>query len=276
LICDREEIDTIFSLDDADIAQDLGVPLDLAERVLAIYDRSQIHRLTQRNEELTQQVQVLQRRAHYVILPEELQLVTDATFLILDPTQTYPIGNGFFISGNRAVTALHNLGGLALRALCTIRYQGTDRQIRLIQARRALDVAFLEPVGWVTQSYLRVALNRPLEKGVRITLIHFPIALSEQQVDLPLEVAATPGSLVNSTRYHIYYESVNAGRGSCGGAIVLKDLQVVGLHLEAVNEAQNRQLQAAGLDDTASALDSVVASFAEGFVGVNLCGFLIP
>ena len=142
-----------------------------------------------------------------------------------------------------------------------------------VKARHTdLDLAVLIFAG--THAHLNI-IN--LASGIgekRLAVTSFAIGVTSELADIKFDgdgFAVLSAQMIRLSKSHIVYSS-NLFSGDSGGAMVFsKNGDVVALHLETVNEA-NDELEHGKytLKDVADSVNRVVRGFSQGFLGLRL------
>ena len=228
----------------------------------------------------------LDKQVRFGVPPDELKQIEQALFLVLGAPTSGPltsadfVGCGFFIAPTQAVTAYHNISinnsPVLIGQSVHIYIDKAVHTMSVKAASISLDLVVLEPSGtFVCNMPLQLSPTCSLERSESLLLVSFSLSLHKQQ-DTGASIPAVSVSRCSFTRDYdplILYCDANAGVGDSGGAVLVgSDLQVVGLHLEGVNEAKERRHTSKPgqrIPELESSLDSVIKAHAIGFVALK-------
>ena len=229
--------------------------------------------LKRKVEELTQTVE----DAEYILPPRYLSQAKSSSVIILHPNQEFS-GVGFFVSPSILITVAHNIVqyGKKARKIFAKIYDdtGTLIEVKLTMKRlcNKFDIAVLK----YDKAHIHLTIGDVTIIGMKnFALASFTNALSQQLQEITSFTndgfAVIPSSVFKVSTNHIVYSSV-AFSGDSGGALLFtKNGEVVAMHLETVNEAaEELQLNKFTLKDVAKSVNSCVAGFSSGFLGLRL------
>ena len=112
------------------------------------------------------------------------------------------------------------------------------------------------------------------QDDTRLAIISFGIGLSkavEREDVMHQHFMVVQGTLLNISKHHIVYQS-NLFSGDSGGAVICaSDGQVIGLHLETVNEANEKiESRLVTVEEVNRSVNSLISGLTRGFVGLRL------
>lgn len=191
------------------------------------------------------------------------------------------IGAGFAISETKVYSVSHNfvspVAGMEVTCHFGKPNQHVTRKLQIVGVDTRLDFCVLETVGGERLLDFLAISTVPLEPGKQCILAAFQIGLQNdlKNLDPNLSVGIFEGVIAKLYPRHFVYQCPTFA-GDSGGAIVLKDGQVIGIHQETVNQARERIERGEDLD-TNSRLESVEASIndlirslSSGSIGLQL------
>jgi hypothetical protein len=224
--------------------------------------------------------------AEFLIPPKALERVQDSVFLLMESKESnIGVGVGVFYSSNFAVTANHNLRPLPQDKRGTILYAECNGKLIILKVHFrniALDYALLSFDGMHT--YLEPWQDAPQSlMGRRVTLCAFQIGISEHLSEFQTsDMGVMSASIVKVSRdhHHLVMQS-DTWPGDSGGAVVLHDGRLIGIHLEGVNSLREKfchdALDEAGFrSEVASSLESAANSVATGCIALYVGVFTSP
>lgn len=195
--------------------------------------------------------------------------------LSLESGNTFlPVGVLFFVSPVCAVTARHNVASKSLRD--TVYYKRPqDRkhaQLTLCFANEHTDLAILQserPVGsWLP--LLDTRLSPPLS-GTNFLLAAYQVGIAEElAAEFKLSFGLMQASVTKTSKNHMIFQSTTFA-GDSGAALTLMNGNVIGLHVEGVNEARERMTQKKDFDrlnEVEQSIDALVKGTAQGCIGL--------
>ena len=238
--------------------------------------RAELSILRLREEQTREELVLLRSRAGRLVSVEALAKARRSVFTISPSHHEAPVGVGVFVAAGKAVTAAHNLSSPTPSSVfCSFGPADTSGapaegfRLRVVSRDDELDLAVLECEGsYVHQHFLSPMEGSPDRLvGESMALCAFQLALREDlpEFDASLGVMPAVGIKVSSAARHVVY-SCSAWGGDSGGALLLHDGELVGIHLALVNalhETLDRKL------DVEERLDSVEASLNELVRGVS-------
>lgn len=208
-------------------------------------------------------------------------LLTSAVCFFEDEAKK-PIGAGFAVSNSVIFSVEHNFVDPSVGKEVTCRFGKPNKHVirRLVISKvdSRLDYCVLNTVPGEAPlpAFLEVSTS-PLKPGKQCILAAFQIGIQDDLKDLDpdLSVGVFRGEISKLYPRHFVYQCPSFA-GDSGGAVVLKDGKVVGIHQETVIQARERIQRGAALD-TDSRLESVEASvdellrsLASGSIGLQL------
>jgi hypothetical protein len=207
-----------------------------------------------------------------------LERVEKSTFLVSHPSAPANcVGVGVFITKRRAVTAKHNLGvaKLKMKVLATL-HDKTTIEMTVVTLGKGFDYAILESEK-EHETHLEM-YNGHFEKltGTQLVLCSFLLAIKEElsEFSLNLKVMTVNVMGLSHHKHHILY-GTTAFPGDSGGAIVVWDGKLVGIHLDSVNALQEKYERKGDVTKrmrvVEDSLENLACSVSEGFVGLLAC-----
>jgi hypothetical protein len=235
-------------------------------------NREELQRVEARNRE---ELAVLRSRSNRLLSLDALASARRSVFMLSLTDSDDPVGAGVFFERGRAVTAAHNLP--ALRVECVFGSFGTDSAseaprrfgLRVVSRDDELDVAVLVcECAYVHPHFLTPFHGKPsMLTGETMVLCAFQLALREDLPDFDACMGVMPacGIKVSAAQRHVAY-SCTTWAGDSGGALLLHDGELVGIHLALVNALHDTLERKLAVDEQ---LDSVEASLNELVRGVS-------
>lgn len=192
-----------------------------------------------------------------------------------------PIGAGFAVSKKTVYSVSHNFvePTIGMEVTC---YFGKPnekiiRNLRIASVDTQLDYCRLEMVG--NDSFLDFLETAPdpLKAGKQCILAAFQIGIQDdlQELDPSLSVGIFQGSIAKLYPRHFVYQCPTFA-GDSGGAIVLKNGRVIGIHQETVIQARERIQYGEDLDTDSrlesveASVDDLIKSVSSGSIGLQL------
>ena len=188
------------------------------------------------------------------------------------------LGCGFAVSGDRVFTCAHrwptetNLIGSEVKCfygspennkLCTMKIINFDGRLDHCVLERQGDAPFPD--------FLQILDNSAdLPKTTPVFLAAYQIGLKKDLKAFNLETGLgfSPGHIVKTGRRHFLHSCAAFG-GDSGGAIVISRGQVVGIHLESVNEFQKTlDMTSLELESVADSVEDLIHSHHSGCVAL--------
>jgi hypothetical protein len=226
-----------------------------------------------------EEIAVLRSRSNRLLSLDALESARRSVFMLsLESSGAQPVGVGVFYQRGQAVTAAHNLQHAAPRAQFVYgafgkRAGGTDVpplfRLRVVSRDDELDVAVLVCDNAYVHPHFLTPFQGSPDKlvGETMALCAFQLALREDLPDFDACLGVMPACAikVSAMSRHVAY-SCTTWSGDSGGALLMHDGQLVGIHLALVNalhETLDRKL------DVDERLDSVEASLDELIRGVS-------
>jgi len=217
------------------------------------------------------------------ILPRGvLDRLEDSVFFLTDDGNSTgkPIGVGFCIGNRqRAITAHHNF----ISPRVNSKVQGffgaprlgqyLDMVITYESAPLDLVILRIEHSSFSNRS-LQVSNLIPTMRTICV-LVAFQISPYKQSIsdiETRYEVSVIRGFVERCHSYHFTYDT-SCFSGETGGAVIILDGLVIGMHVETVNQARERLLRAltvkGRLDDVEQSVDSLVKRSASGCIAIK-------
>ena len=227
--------------------------------------------------------------------------LTASVFFLVDG-ENNPIGTGFLVDSGLAVTVAHNFKDEKGRQFAQ---EGTEvdghfGRPHLKQVVK-LKVEFLDFVndvcvlsGGPFVNFLSPVLET-LKAGTKCILAAFQIGLHKDvaHLDTSLSLGVFKGAVSKAHARHFVYDCPSFS-GDSGGALILSNGNVVGIHVETVNEARerlrlqdvdsdiesikelNRRVQdvQARVEDVAKSVNSLTDSLSSGAIGISISSVL--
>ena len=193
-----------------------------------------------------------------------------------------PIGTGFAVSTTTVYSVAHNFLENEKEVLCCFgkAHQHVMRRMKVKEFDVRLDYCVLETVPGEALLPAHLEISRDavhLVPGKKCVLAAFQIGIQDDLEDLDpdLSVGVFEGTISKLYPRHFVYQCPSFA-GDSGGAVVLKNGRVIGIHQETVIQARERIQKGEMLDDD-SRLESVEASIDEllqylssGSIGLQL------
>jgi hypothetical protein len=216
--------------------------------------------------------------SHYILPPRYMESVKHSSVLFMDRNKN-PAGVGFFVSNDTVITADHNLKdhgnnvtqvpvkyfgarGRFVSSSLTVKKRYPDHDLAVLSSSTS------------HISFLSIGSNDSMLAEKRVAVTSFSIAITAELAGIKFDgdgFAVLPAEIIRLSRNHIVYLS-NCFSGDSGGAVVFsKTGEVIALHLETVNQA-NEELEHGNytLEDVANSVNSVTRGFSQGFLGLRL------
>lgn len=221
--------------------------------------------------------------AEFLVPPRVMECVKESVFLLMEEEEsTTGVGVGVFFARNFAVTADHNLRkfpddqpGTSVYVECN----GKPITLSVCERDEKLDYALLKFDG--THTYLEPYTGSPSTLMSRqVALCAFQIGITEYLTEFQTnDVGVMPASIVKVSRqgHHLVLKS-DTWPGDSGGAVVLHNGCLVGIHLAGVN-ALREKIKHEALDEAtwraevASSLESAANSVATGCIALYVGAF---
>lgn len=192
---------------------------------------------------LQQQPNVSRRNILGAGVAEKLKL---SVFYFIDKARK-PIGTGFFVSSNIAVSSAHTFSKTTKVGAKRTGYFGRPNEGKKCQL--IVDfidwendfIVFVAQSGHQSPSYL-TPTSESLQLGDECILVAYQIGLHNDLEELGKEPTAGVflGAITKRHERHFVY-SCPSFAGDSGGAIILHDGEVFGIHIMTVNEANELQ-----------------------------------
>jgi hypothetical protein len=186
-----------------------------------------------------------------------------------------PIGVMFFVTPNLAVTANHNIASKKVNdtVYCQQRDVRSHSVLTVVYQDSKLDIAILscgKPVG----NYLSLLDTRsnPPQCGINFILAAYQIGITEElEYDFKLSFGIMTASVTKTSDNHMVFQSTTFA-GDSGAALTLVNGNVIGIHVEGVNEAEERLRGKKDFEERLNAaeesIDRLIENTAQGCIGV--------
>ena len=226
-----------------------------------------------------------------IIPPETITRAKQSMFIILDSTKESKeipakslvqsekyVGVGIFVDPFLAVTAAHNFTAQEEKnSVVEVWWQDNKESgtVEIVEKNDDCDFAILRSEK--AKSYV------PLFTGEPGDLLGQEFALCSYQFKLDKDLSSykfTPGQMgvmraigskLSEHEHYILYES-NTWSGDSGGALIVYDGQLAGIHLAMVNDLDNRIDQKGTLKERMTSVEasvkSIIGSMSSGCVGL--------
>jgi len=226
---------------------------------------------------------------NYTIPPRHLtNLQQSAVLLLSDDLES--IGIGVFISSKRVITAFHvitdnykpkskgNFKSVIVKAnyIADISTKTLVTQdFKVIAYDKKRDLVVLDLLNGSFHhtfcSLPSIGVMNDLPKTTRFVVTSFTSALAKQAPDMIEEsFAVIPAQFLKSTANFCAYQS-SLFSGDSGGAVILASTgDLLCIHLETVNEANEKLRKNATPKDVVESINSLVCGLSSGFVGLRL------
>jgi V8-like Glu-specific endopeptidase len=196
-----------------------------------------------------------------------------------------PCGIGFFVSPHIIITANHNIKDCPdSTTIINVKMFNDSGDFIFstvsVKSRHPdYDLAVLY-IATMHEHFLRISEQSRGEVVVggenRLAITSFNIAMNAQLADIQFTgdgegFAVMSAQIIRKSKNHLVYSS-NLFSGDSGGAVIFtKSGEVIGLHLETVNQA-SEELEHGSytLEDVANSVNSVIQGFSQGFLGLRL------
>jgi hypothetical protein len=191
------------------------------------------------------------------------------------------VGVGVFVTKNKAVTAAHNLDtdnvvGSTVRVV--LPEVKTELVLRVHVRDDGLDIAVLEFDGEHEHLDLYTGQLSTLV-GQRLAMCSYMLGVEEELEEFSRTMAVSAAYVNKESRHgnHIVYQS-NAWPGDSGAAVVLRDGQLLGVHVAGVNALREKFEKmhsiAERLNAVEESLEAAARSIASGCVAVTVKAFV--
>jgi hypothetical protein len=203
--------------------------------------------------------------------------VLKSTVKILD-SELKGVGVGFFISPNRIITCAHNFPSFESQESTAKSYTCENFKSELI-VLKLLRFMAEEPYDIVVFStdeespdYLQIASPDKNSQSIAITSFRIGLAKAAKNSKIIAEqYVVLQGTLTDVSSSHIVYTS-NLFSGDSGAAVIShKNGEVIAMHLETINEA-NEKLEDSRLSmkKLNESISSLISGLSQGFLGLRL------
>ena len=193
-----------------------------------------------------------------------------------------PIGAGFAVSETVIFSVEHNFVEPAVgkEVICRLGKPNKHviRQLVISKVDSRLDYCVLHTVAGEAPlpAFLEISTS-PLKPGKQCILAAFQIGIQDdmKHLDPDLSVGVFRGEIAKLYPRHFVYQCPSFA-GDSGGAVVLKDGRVVGIHQETVIQARERIQNGATLDmdsrleSVEASVDDLIRSLSSGSIGLQL------
>lgn len=212
--------------------------------------------------------------------------LTGAVCFFLDG-ENKPIGVGFAISGTTVYSVAHNFPESAVGTEMPCHFgkpnQHLVRQLKISSVDHHLDYCILRTVPGESPLPIFLEISRePLQPGRNCILAAFQIGIQDDLKDLDpdLSVGIFKGEISKLYPRHFVYQCPSFA-GDSGGAVVLKNGKVIGIHQETVIQARERIKQKdldtdACLESVEASIDELLRSLSSGSIGLQLSAISEP
>jgi hypothetical protein len=234
-------------------------------------------------EELARRCELLScLRTHRLISVKALKRAQRSVFMLSHASKGDPVGVAVFFERGRAVTAANNLRGSSSGYVYGAFGRDAERaappefRLRVVLRDEALDVAVLVcDSAYVHQHYL-TPYRGPLNSlaGETMVLAAFQLGLVRavpHMFDASLGVMPASAVRISATKRHLAYSS-SIFDGDCGGALLLYNGQLVGIHVvlvSALREVLQRKLVIEErLSSVDESLNALIRGMSDGCVAV--------
>ncbi|KAL3928537.1 MAG: hypothetical protein SGBAC_012609 [Bacillariaceae sp.] len=220
---------------------------------------------------------------------ETIEKLKSAVFYFVDKARK-PIGTGFFVSPNIAISAAHTFTDSTNIGSQRTGYFGKPYSgktcslvVDFIDKPNDFVVFKIQEGAEDSSEYLDSAVEIP-EISDECFMVAYQIGIHEEVKEMgkELSVGAFQGTVVKTHGRHFVY-SCPSFAGDSGGAIIFSGGQVFGMHIETVNQALERR-RLGSLDEKAAtteelaqhvasveqSIDSLIASLSSGAIGITI------
>ena len=198
-----------------------------------------------------------------------------------------PIGAGFAVSTTTVYSAAHNFADPQKdkQILCSFGkpHQHQTRRLKMKEFDKHLDYCIMETVLGEASlpNFLEISIDKPVA-GKKCVLAAFQIRIQDlKHLDPHLSVGVFEGTIAKRYPRHFVYQCPSFA-GDSGGAVVLKDGKVIGIHQETVIQARERIQRGEDLDDDArlesveASIDELLKSLSSGSIGLQISAVSDP
>lgn len=184
-----------------------------------------------------------------------------------------PIGVCFFIHPTIAVTCHHTVDTKQLNDFVWAKNEAKEKlKLKIIDVNPKHDFAFLSIVGQKKAPSTLTLLPSVPAIGSQFVVASYQIGIMEELKEFKLSVGVAQGIVQKVSKNHFVYQS-STFAGDSGGALTLIGGNVIGMHLEGVNQARERISHVTGvndrLDETELSIDSLVRGTAQGALALS-------
>ena len=186
-----------------------------------------------------------------------------------------PIGVMFFVSPECAVTANHNLGSKKTDDYVYYKQPGqrSPSMISVCFQDEQQDFAILR-CGKGKHAHLALldTSASPPECGVNFLLAAYQIGITEELGDdFETTFGLMQGCVTKTSKNHMVYQSTTFA-GDSGAALTLVNGNVIGIHVEGVNQAKERLRKKSDvnerLTEVENSVDGLIKGTAQGCIGL--------
>jgi hypothetical protein len=221
----------------------------------------------------------LERRAKSIIDAETLEQTYQAVFALSLENAFTPDSVCFFVTPTIATTCKHSLEGeKVLGDFVWVKNRDTKRKMKVVHMDPVYDFALLEVVGNFTVPNCLTLESTPPQPGDRFVLAAYQIGIMEEMKEFQLSLGIVNCTAVKVSKHHLVYQG-DTHPGDSGGALVVHEGKVIGIHLGGVNALQARLSQQLAVADRLNAaedsIDGLIHGAAQGCVSL-LAHVIIP
>lgn len=195
------------------------------------------------------------------------------------------LGVGFCVGNkNKAITSYHNLTtpqvGTRVRGFFGAPYIGQFLDMEITYESATLDFVVLQIISSsFPHKSLPVCKIIPT-RGTDCILVAFQISLVEQLIpDITTHhsVGVYRGAVVRVHNQHFAYDAPSFS-GDSGGAVIVQGGQVIGMHIETINQAREHVQRASStvnghLNDVEASVDSLTQGLSSGCIALKAASF---
>ena len=203
-----------------------------------------------------------------------------------------PIGTGFFVSPRVAISAAHSFTESVMVGTIRTGYFGKPHvgktcQLKVDLIDRENDFIIFAIQGKDAPQHLEPAPVR-LDPGGECILVAYQLGIHDELKELGKEpsVGVFPGAITKAHERHFVYNAPSFA-GDSGGAIILREGQVIGMHIMTVNQALELQRLKSLDEDKATtsdivqhvdsvekSIDSLIKSLSSGALGLSISSIM--
>mmetsp|Transcript_17249 Transcript_17249/g.47169 ORF Transcript_17249/g.47169 Transcript_17249/m.47169 type:complete len:331 (-) Transcript_17249:138-1130(-) len=200
-----------------------------------------------------QRTVLVEPQQQLVGLPEDtVAKIENSVCVLIEDGKNF--GSGFAVSNNRVYTAAHHWEedddqgttyfavkvGDKVKCMYGKPSDNKRYDLQIVKLDPRLDYCVLELTeGCTFSEWLETEISPTLKLTTPVFLAAYQIGIQERLDDykMGLSLGITTGAIVRSSNRHLVH-SCAAFKGDSGGAIVISNGKVIGLHIAAVNEAK--------------------------------------